>query len=103
MCSDLNTSGKLFKTLNKKRKDGLTVFAELNTGGELCKKDKLSSIFFLEILFVRNLSLRISLRMLYVLTKSGTCLVTQVLTRVIVYLLWELEWGCHPSLSMRVS
>ena len=38
MCSDLNTSGKLFKTLNKKRKDGLTVFAELNTGGELCKK-----------------------------------------------------------------
>ena len=44
MCSDLNTSGKLFKTLNKKRKDGLTVFAELNTGGELCKKDKLSSI-----------------------------------------------------------
>ena len=45
MCSDLNTSGKLFKTLNKKRKDGLTVFAELNTGGELCKKDKLSSIY----------------------------------------------------------
>ena len=44
MCSDLNTSGKLFKTLNKKRKDGLTVFSELNTGGELCKKDKLSSI-----------------------------------------------------------
>ena len=24
--------------LNKKRKDGLTVFTELNTGGELCKK-----------------------------------------------------------------
>ena len=42
MCSDLNTSGKLFKLLNKKRKDGLTVFAELNTGGELCKKDKSS-------------------------------------------------------------
>ena len=45
MCSDLNTSGKLSKLLNKKRKDGFTVFAELNTGGELCKKDKLSSIY----------------------------------------------------------
>ena len=30
---------------NNKIKDGLTVFAELNTGGELCKKDKLSSIY----------------------------------------------------------
>ena len=29
---------------NNKRKDGLTVFIELNTGEELCKKDKLSSI-----------------------------------------------------------
>ena len=30
---------------NNKIKDGLTVFAELNTDGELCKKDKLSSIY----------------------------------------------------------
>ena len=45
MCSNLNTSGKLSLLFNKKRKDGLTVFAELNTGGELCKKDKLSSIY----------------------------------------------------------
>ena len=44
MCSDLNTSGKLF-SIKIHRKDGLIVFAELNTGGELCKKDKLSSIY----------------------------------------------------------
>ena len=30
---------------NNKRKDGLTVFIELNTGGERCKKDKLSSLW----------------------------------------------------------
>ena len=40
MCSNLNTSAKLYYLFNKKRKDGLTVFAELNRGGELCKKDK---------------------------------------------------------------
>ena len=39
----MNTSGK-FSKQNTHRKDGLTVFAELNMGGELCKKDKLSSI-----------------------------------------------------------
>ncbi len=43
MCSDLNTSGKLF-SIKIHRKDGLLVFTELNTGGELCKKDKLSNI-----------------------------------------------------------
>ena len=30
---------------NTHRKEGLTVFTELNTGGELCKKDKLPSIY----------------------------------------------------------
>ena len=39
----VNMSGK-FSKQNTHRKDGLTVFAELNMGGELCKKDKLSSI-----------------------------------------------------------
>ena len=29
---------------NTHRKEGLTVFTELNTGGELCKKDKLSCL-----------------------------------------------------------
>ncbi len=41
--------------------------------------------------------------MLFVLTKCVTCLVTLVLTRVTVYLSWELGWECHLFRFMRVS
>ncbi len=39
---------------------------------------------------------------LFVSTKSVNMFVTQGL-RSNVFLSWVLEWGCHPSLSMRVS
>ena len=48
---------------------------------------------------MRNLLLRIFLKMLFALTKCVTCLVTQVLTKVTVYLLWELGMGM-PSISI---
>ena len=63
----------------------------------------LIKFFFLGILFVLSLLRRISFEDAVCFTKCVTCLVTLVLTRVTVYLLWELGWECHLFRFMRVS
>ena len=43
------------------------------------------------------------LEMLFALTMSVACLVSQVLTKVNVSVLWEQVWVCHQSLSTRLN